>query len=591
MDPKNTLTAGIFVGPSHKQGGIKCNDGQYELEGGEAYIERDFAMLTPKKHQYEGTPAQIFDEILAEQNVKKIQITEEICTLSEGYVICKAAMQSDCELKMTHNGTGDRGLNYRELLGAINQDFGCADFGKYGFAIYKKGGRAGGTNGCPKKEMDLTEGKTEYFKKGKITSIGKPTVKIPEHREKEVNYLVGNRFEVAQIYEGIKSGEVPYEVVNVDTFNPKDKHIRIFEDVLKENEGKKIDNENPTGLWVAFNYKGDNTMFPIDGNHRMFKLHEAGEKSTKIIIVSDIKAVKKHLSDAIIDKNEIKEWVKEIEHGGTIDVPNRPKPSQDKDILNNEYQVNKEIESLIDNKGETPDNYTADEKQLLRQYSGYGGIKSEFLTVEQAKGSFSEFYTPDAIIRKMWGLAYKYGFQNGGSILEPSVGTGAFLKYVPKGSEAHGYEINKYSYTISKIFYPQFQFHLQPFEQIFIKNRDSIKNSTDDLPKYDLVIGNPPYGNVGGIYMRMGEKKHTHAQNYIEYFILRGLDLCKPTALLIYIIGTEVQNGGIPFLQQGKSKTKEMIAERSELIDAYRLPNGAFERTDVLTDIIVLKKK
>ena len=171
----------------------------------------------------------------------------------------------------------------------------------------------------------------------------------------------------------------------------------------------------------------------------------------------------------------------------------------------------------------------------------------------------------------MWGLAYKYGFQNGGSILEPSVGTGAFLKYVPKGSEAHGYEINKYSYTISKIFYPQFQFHLQPFEQIFIKNRDSIKNSTDDLPKYDLVIGNPPYGNVGGIYMGMGEKKHTHAQNYI--------------------IGTEVQNGGIPFLQQGKSKTKEMIAERSELIDAYRLPNGAFERTDVLTDIIVLKKK
>ena len=38
-------------------------------------------------------------------------------------------------------------------------------------------------------------------------------------------------------------------------------------------------------------------------------------------------------------------------------------------------------------------------------------------------------------------------------------------------------------------------------------------------------------------------------------------------------------------------KTKEMIAERADLIDAYRLPNGVFERTDALTDILVFKHK
>ena len=32
-------------------------------------------------------------------------------------------------------------------------------------------------------------------------------------------------------------------------------------------------------------------------------------------------------------------------------------------------------------------------------------------------------------------------------------------------------------------------------------------------------------------------------------------------------------------------------AEKSELLDAYRLPNGLFETTDVVTDIIILKKK
>jgi hypothetical protein len=41
---------------------------------------------------------------------------------------------------------------------------------------------------------------------------------------------------------------------------------------------------------------------------------------------------------------------------------------------------------------------------------------------------------------------------------------------------------------------------------------------------------------------------------------------------------------------KGNSKIKENIADKSILMDAYRLPNGVFERTDVLSEIIVLKK-
>lgn len=256
-----------------------------------------------------------------------------------------------------------------------------------------------------------------------------------------------------------------------------------------------------------------------------------------------------------------------------------------------QYNINQEIEALIDKNGDNQDNYTSEEKNSLRFYSGYGGLVSEDITLEQAKQSFTEYYTPDLIVQKMWALAYKYGFKDGQSVLEPSVGTGQFLKYVPSQSMATGYEINKYSYTICKVLYPKFNFFLQPFEEIFIKNRDSIKSRISDLPKYDLVIGNPPYGDVGGFGMGMGEKSYTRAGNWIEYFLLRGLDLTAPGGLLIYIVGTEVANGGIPFLQQGTSKTKEMIAERADLINAYRLPNGVFERTDVLTDILVFKRK
>ena len=38
------------------------------------------------------------------------------------------------------------------------------------------------------------------------------------------------------------------------------------------------------------------------------------------------------------------------------------------------------------------------------------------------------------------------------------------------------------------------------------------------------------------------------------------------------------------------TKVKEIINSKAELVDAYRLPNGVFETTDVLSDIVVFKK-
>lgn len=266
--------------------------------------------------------------------------------------------------------------------------------------------------------------------------------------------------------------------------------------------------------------------------------------------------------------------------GKKLDIPNSSNP----------YDINKNIEALIDQKGDSSQAYSFEEKLMLRKYSGYGGIKDERLSIEDSKKSLNEYYTPDEIIKKMWALAYKFGYK-GGPVLEPSAGTGEFLKYVPNNATADGYEINKYSLSICKILYPQFTFSGDFFEQIFIKNRDSIKGRIADIKKYDLVIGNPPYGDFTGLYAGMGEKQYTNAHNYTEYFITRGLDLLNADGLLIYIVGVEVANGGVPFLQQGSTKAKVKIAEKADLLDAYRLPNGVFERTDVVTDILVFKKK
>jgi type I restriction-modification system DNA methylase subunit len=155
----------------------------------------------------------------------------------------------------------------------------------------------------------------------------------------------------------------------------------------------------------------------------------------------------------------------------------------------------------------------------------------------------------------------------------------------------HGYEINLTSAKIASILYPKARIKTDPFEKLFIKNNYTIKGNTKGMDNYSLVIGNPPYGSMAGLYAGMGEKEYARANNYIDYFILRGLDLLSSGGLLVYVIGTEVAAGGIPFLQQGITENKKLIAERADLVDAYRLPNGVFERTDVLTDIVVFKKK
>jgi hypothetical protein len=251
----------------------------------------------------------------------------------------------------------------------------------------------------------------------------------------------------------------------------------------------------------------------------------------------------------------------------------------------NPFQLNKAIEEFLDKKANA--DFSSHELQFIKYYSGYGGL--EKLGAEGV-GLLYEYYTPDLIIQRMWGLAYKYGYK-GGSVLEPSCGTGEFLKYLPLQVDAIGYEINKYSARISKLLYPNVNIENKYFEELFIKGRDTIRSKITGLKKYDLIIGNPPYGNFQGKYAGMGEKSYTKANNYIDYFILRGLDLLKSGGLLVYIIGAEVAAGGIPFLDQEVNPIKKEIASKAELLDAYRLPNGVFDRTDVLSDIIVLKKK
>ena len=270
----------------------------------------------------------------------------------------------------------------------------------------------------------------------------------------------------------------------------------------------------------------------------------------------------------------------------------------------NPFEKVQAIEKMIDEKGENPDNYSVIEKKFLTEYTGIGGMEKKYgakardvgMGIEQDYGLLYEFFTPDSLARTMWGLAYKHsGDMQIKDVLEPSMGAGVFCSQAPLNVNVDGYDINKYCYTINKILYTEerFNFYHDSFEKLFIKNNRSVMG--DVTPMYDLVIGNPPYGTYQGEYAVLGnaksEKKHTKANNFIDYFISRGLDLLRPNGLLVYVIGHLPVFGSLPFLETEMKSSKRKIMLKCDLVDAYRLGTSMFEFTNVDADIIVLRKK
>ena len=263
-----------------------------------------------------------------------------------------------------------------------------------------------------------------------------------------------------------------------------------------------------------------------------------------------------------------------------VDKPSKPKQMAKKKTKTNQHELNIMIEDFIVEKDSEDHVYTEEDKNYLKQYTGGGGLIKQGA---KGKGILYEYFTPDAIVQKMWGLAIKYGY-NGGDVLEPACGIGNFIKYAPADANIVGYEINPYSNRIAEILYPHATIYQQPFETLFFAGNVHLKDDFEDT-RYDLVIGNPPYGEFSGKWAGMGEKKWTGATEYDQYFITRGLDLLRENGLLIFIIPSSFLNNGAKY-----NKLKEKIAIKAELIDAYRLPERVFKTTDIGTDIVVFKK-
>ena len=199
-------------------------------------------------------------------------------------------------------------------------------------------------------------------------------------------------------------------------------------------------------------------------------------------------------------------------------------------------------------------------------------------TEKAGRGILDEYYTSSQIVDLVKSL---FDFPATSlKVLEPAVGAGNFIYALPDigKHDITAHEINDTTARIAKIFHQNAKVFTTSFEENFIDERGNAKEFTSD---YDLVIGNPPYGDHRGKYRGLGEEKKI--SRYEEYFMKRGIDVLKDGGILAMVVPSG-------FLQGGSTVAKEAITLNAELVDAFRLPNGVFEGTDVGTDIVVFKK-
>ena len=249
----------------------------------------------------------------------------------------------------------------------------------------------------------------------------------------------------------------------------------------------------------------------------------------------------------------------------------------------NPQERNSAIEAFIHAKEAAREPYTMADKAFIAQYEGAGGLASKGA---KGPGLLHEFYTPEWLCTKMWDLARHHGYK-GGSILEPSCGTGRLLKDAPRHEDITAFEINPTAALITKVLYPKAKVYDKHFETAFLQGprfTSSFKGDTTWLLDYpfSLVISNPPYGKLVGPYSAYFKRPKFSA--FETFFIYQGLRLLKPAGLLVYVTSSNIIRSGIKYQQE-----KETIAQMADLIDAYRLP-PVFKHSKVPTDILIFKK-
>ena len=370
----------------------------------------------------------------------------------------------------------------------------------------------------------------------------------------------------------------PRELIKFDEFLSETtvariKNIPELKEVIKEIGSKPLYHNDALFKFV----KGGDFIITLASDYAKYKglkVFDTTQEQEKLIAL---------LQKNGIDVESYADWRKRIttvsprhhstneEHANETPAPHTKK--QIKDIRNQAKEILEKPDAEI----------TEADKLILSQYEGAGGINEKDKTTE---GVLNEFYTPQNVIDKVWHVVDTI-VPNVKTVLEPSSGIGKFAR--GRNEKFTMYEIDETSSRIARLLNPHATVINEPYQKQFFNSDGRVLNKNFEQKQYDLVIGNPPYGAYTGKWKGLGEGKEF--SRYEEYFISKGLD-----ALYGGTNGNEVDNGMLAFvvpssfLNSPSDKQKEIIAQKGTLVEAFRLPSGTFNTTDVGTDIIFIAK-
>jgi len=208
---------------------------------------------------------------------------------------------------------------------------------------------------------------------------------------------------------------------------------------------------------------------------------------------------------------------------------------------------------------------TEEDKAVLRQYSGLGGIG----------GSIHEYYTPQWVAEGIWDAMAANGM-GAGNFLEPSAGAGVFHGTKPRGAIMTATEIDQTSSQINQLLHPEDRVNNSSFETLAVSSEDGT---------WDGVVGNVPFGETRGSYGAL-DPEYAHVKYVDAYFVTRMLDKIKAGSMMCVVVPMRIVSGA-----KFKAFRKE-ISLKGEFLGAHRLPSGTFSNngTDTATDILVMRK-
>lgn len=225
----------------------------------------------------------------------------------------------------------------------------------------------------------------------------------------------------------------------------------------------------------------------------------------------------------------------------------------------------------------SPDSLTPLKKNLFDALKKLSTAERHSLS----QAMLTSYYTPNHIVESINKTIEQYWKDNNLqtiNICEPSAGSGKFISpFVKDNVTLDAIELDLFTSKILKNNFssPNVQIHNIGFEN-FVPEK-----------KYDLVVGNVPFGNYKVYDRNLSESQKDIINGKIHnYFFIKSLENLKPGGVLMLMTTAAMNNG------PEEKKLRESLMAESNLISCIRFSDTTFQesKTKVVSDLIVIQK-